>query len=171
MPPAPVLDHLAAACRRVRDRPGAPRWTPPASLHLTVAFFGEVTAPEPLAAALADGPAPGPVDLRLTGAGTFPERGAPRVLWVGVDGSVDALAALSRAAAKAADSVGVPVRNEGRAYRPHLTIGRWPAAAPADPALARALSSYAGPHFAVEEWHLVRSHPGSVYETLESWPL
>jgi 2'-5' RNA ligase len=158
--------------RRVRDRDGAPRWSPPGSRHLTVAFFGEVPdrQVDALTAALAEARTPpGPVRLRLDGAGTFPARGAPRVLWVGVDGEVDALAGLSRSAAAAGAAAGVPVHNEGRAYRPHLTIGRWAAADPADRGVVRPLASYAGPHFAVSGWRLVRSFPGSRYETLASW--
>ena len=86
-----MLDHLDAAVSRVRDRDGAPRWTPRESLHLTVAFFGEVPdrQVDDLTAALAEAETPpGPVRLRLDGAGTFPGRGPPRVLWVGVDGEV-----------------------------------------------------------------------------------
>jgi 2'-5' RNA ligase len=173
VPPGSVLDHLDAAVRRVRDRDGAPRWTARDALHLTVAFFGEVEERRlaSLTGAMAAARTPPPVRLRFDGAGTFPERGAPRVLWVGVDGDVESLAELSREATAAAARAGVPVRNEGRAYRPHLTVGRWPSAAPADRSLVRGLSGYAGPHFAVSDWRLVRSRPGSVYETLASWEL
>ncbi|HEX6754973.1 MAG TPA: RNA 2',3'-cyclic phosphodiesterase [Mycobacteriales bacterium] len=171
VPPASVLDHLDAAVSRVRDRDGAPRWTPRESLHLTVAFFGEVPerrVPD-LTAALAEAPTPPGGRVRLDGAGTFPRRGAPRVLWVGVDGDVDRLAELSRSAAAAAGEAGVPVRNDGRAYRPHLTVGRWAATAPADRGLARALDAYTGPPFDVSSWRLVRSAGG--YHTVAEWPL
>lgn len=174
-PPAAALDHLGSALARLRGRPGEPRWSPRPAQHVTLAFFGDV--PDSRVAALTEalGRVPGgpSVHLRLSGAGTFPGRGAPRVLWVGADGDLDALAALAAGAADAGASVGVASRNEGRPYRPHLTVGRWAAAGPADRRLAAALAGYAGPHFAVDEWELVRSHPGPSprYETLARWPL
>lgn len=179
VPPAPALDHLGSVLARLRARPGdgMPVWTDRAGLHVTVAFFGEVPDGRvpALVAALAAAPTPPPVRLRLDGAGTFPERGAPRVLWVGVDGDVDQLAELARSAAAAGAGAGAPARNAGRAYRPHLTVGRWPAAAPAGRGPARALAGYAGPHFAVPDWRLVRSVPGAAggsrYEPVADWPL
>jgi len=174
-PPAAVLDHLGSALGRLRGRPGEPRWSPRPAQHLTLAFFGDVPDPRaaPLTEALRLVPGGPSVHLRLSGAGTFPGHGPPRVLWVGVDGDLDALAALAGRAATAGASAGVEPRNEGRPYRPHLTVGRWPAAGPADRRLAGLLDGYAGPHFVVDEWELVRSHPGPSprYETLARWPL
>ena len=125
MPPGSALDHLDGALRRLRDRPGAPRWVGRDLQHVTLAFFGavpEATVPA-LTAAVGDALAVAEVHLRLTGAGTFPAKGDPRVLWVGVDGDVEELAELAAAAAEAGRSVGVPI--ERRAYRPHVTVGRW----------------------------------------------
>ena len=175
VPPAPVLDHLGSALVRLRGRPGEPRWSARPAQHVTLAFFGDVPAARvgPLTAALEAVTGSPSVHLRLSGAGTFPERGAPRVLWVGLDGDLAGLAALAGGVAVAGASARVEPRNDGRPYRPHLTVGRWPAAGPADRRLAAALAGYAGPHFAVEEWELVRSHPGPAvrYETLARWSL
>ena len=170
-PPAAVLDDLDRALDRLRDRPGAPRWAKREARHLTLAFFGEV--PESRLAALTEALAAVPgratVHLRLGGAGTFPERGSPRALWVGVDGDVEQLARLARDTRRAARSVGVPV--EARPYRPHLTVGRWRATDEVDRSLVSLLDGYRGPHFAVESWALVRSHlgPHPSYETVASW--
>jgi RNA 2',3'-cyclic 3'-phosphodiesterase len=171
VPPPGALEHLAGSLRRVRDRPGAPRWTGRELQHVTLAFFGEV--PEPLVPRVtaALGPAVAGVDLhlRLAGGGTFPERGDPRVLWVGVDGDVAGLAELAAAAADAGRAAGVPV--DRRPYRPHLTVGRWPATARGDRAVAAALANYAGPHFTAAEVVLMRSHHGADhrYETVRAW--
>lgn len=174
VPPGPALGHLGGALARLRERPGAPRWVGPEAPHVTLAFFGEVPESRvpPLTAALGallSAAGTLPVHLRLSGAGTFPERGAPRVLWVGVDGDLELLAGLAGAAADAARSSGVPV--DRRPYRPHLTVGRWPAAAPADRALVAALHRYTGPHFTAGEVVLMRSHhgPRPRYETLAAW--
>lgn len=171
VPSAAALDHLDGALRRLRERPAAPRWLDRDTQHVTLAFFGEV--PErrvpPLTDALAAALGTPEVHLRLAGAGTFPERGAPRVLWVGVDGDVEVLAGLAGAAADAARASGVPV--ERRPYRPHLTVGRWPAAGAADRAVVAALGNYAGPHFTAGEVVLMRSHhgPRPRYETVAAW--
>lgn len=196
VPPDAALDHLGGALARLRDRPPdpthPPRWVGRDAQHVTLAFFGEVPAgrvPELTAAVGAavaapagssgrsgrSGPAApcGPsVHLRLAGSGTFPERGAPRVLWVGVDGDVDTLAGLAAAAADAARSVGVPV--DRRPYRPHLTVGRWSAAtAPrSGRVLLGALGRYTGPHFTAGQVVLMRSRHGPGpprYETVTTW--
>jgi 2'-5' RNA ligase len=140
-------------------------------LHVTLAFFGNVPDGQvpALVGALGAVPPPPAIQLRLSGAGTFPARGAPRALWVGVDGDVGELATLAREVAAAAETVGVVAANEGRAYRPHLTVGRWPASARADRRLALSVAGYAGPHFSVDGWVLMRSHPQSRYETVARW--
>lgn len=171
MPPPAALDHLGGTLRRLRDRPGGPRWTGRELQHVTLAFFGEVPEARvpPLTGALADVLAPVEVHLRLAGAGTFPARGDPRVLWVGVDGDVEQLAALAGAAADAGRSVGLDV--DRRTYRPHVTVGRWAFSAHGDRKVASALGNYAGPHFTAGEVVLMRSHHGAAprYETVAAW--
>jgi RNA 2',3'-cyclic 3'-phosphodiesterase len=171
VPPESALDHLDGALRRLRDRPGAPRWVGRDLQHVTLAFFGEVpegTVPA-LTAAVGAALAVDALHLRLSGGGTFPARGDPRVLWIGVDGDVERLAGLAEAAADAGRSVGVPI--ERRAYRPHVTVGRWPHSAHGDRRIATRLANYAGPHFTAGEVVLMRSHHGSAprYETVAAW--
>jgi 2'-5' RNA ligase len=171
VPPEPALDHLGGALRRLRDRPGAPRWVGRDLQHVTLAFFGEVPADRvpALTATLGSTLAEVEVHLRLAGAGTFPVKGDPRVLWVGVDGDVEELAGLATAAAGAGRSVGIEV--DRRAYRPHVTVGRWPFSAHGDRRIAGALGNYAGPHFTAGEVVLMRSHHGTAprYETVARW--
>jgi 2'-5' RNA ligase len=166
-----VLDHLDGALRRHRDRPGAPRWVGRELQHVTLAFFGEVpedTVPALTAAVGATLGVAG-LHLRLAGAGTFPAKGDPRVLWIGVDGDVEQLAGLAAAAADAGRSAGVPV--ERRAYQPHVTVGRWSHSAHGDRRIAAGLANYVGPHFTAGEVVLMRSHHGSTprYETIAAW--
>jgi RNA 2',3'-cyclic 3'-phosphodiesterase len=177
VPPAAALDHLGGSLARLQarlsDQVPAPRWVGRDAQHVTLAFFGEV--PETVVPALTDALGAAlvvpPVHLRLASAGTFPARGAPRVLWVGVDGDVAALAALAGAAADAARSVGVPV--DRRPYQPHLTVGRWSAASapPSGRPLVSAFGRYAGPHFVTRSVVLMRSHHGTGprYETVAAW--
>jgi RNA 2',3'-cyclic 3'-phosphodiesterase len=60
----------------------------------------------------------------------FPDRGAPRVLWVGVGGGADELIALQRDLAARIAARGIAL--EARAYHPHLTLARWSRSRPAD---------------------------------------
>lgn len=171
VPPGYAQDHLDGPLRRLHDRPGAPRWVGRELRHVTLAFYGEVPESQipSLTGALGAAVARVDVHLRLAGAGTFPARGDPRVLWVGVDGDVEELAATAAAAADAGRSAGVPV--ERRAYRPHVTVGRWAYSAHGDRRIAAALANYAGPHFTAREVVLMRSHHGSAprYETVATW--
>ena len=104
----------------------AVRWVDPAGAHLTLRFLGDTPcglAPaivEALAGELAGAAAP---TLRLGRLGVFPGRGGPvRVVWAGVDGDTGGLAELRRRVERAAVRLGWAA--EGRAFRPHLTIGR-----------------------------------------------
>ncbi len=158
-----------AAVDRVRDSPGAPRWSAPADLHLTLAFLGEVPHARLAGLLAALGPAVAgspPVTVRLTGAGRFGSR-RPRVLWAGVEGDVDALAVLADRLAAAARHAGVPA--DERPYRPHLTLGRWPGAGTPDAGLVEQLAGDHGPAWAVTEVVLWRSPPGRPYERVIGW--
>lgn len=107
VPPAPVLDHLAAALGPF-DPPLRPE--PRAGWHVTLGFYGDGEDPATRSAWLTDA-VTGLVAprLRLRGAGTFPKVG-----WVGVRADQ----ALSRLALAAGAGVERP-------YRPHLTLARW----------------------------------------------
>lgn len=101
------------------------RWVRPEGVHLTLRFLGWAL-PESLAGietrlreAAAACP---PSAARFSSLGMFPERGSPRVLWLGthLEPSVLELqAACERAAAEAGFDP------EERPFRSHLTLGRW----------------------------------------------
>ncbi|MSW64082.1 MAG: RNA 2',3'-cyclic phosphodiesterase [Actinobacteria bacterium] len=169
-PPAAAVAALVAAVDRVRDDPGAPRWSAPADLHVTLAFLGDVPRARLSGLLPALGPAVAgspPVTLQLTGAGRFGSR-RPRVLWAGVGGDVDALTVLADRLAAAARHAGVPV--DERPFRPHLTLGRWPGAGTPDAALVDRLAGDHGPAWPVTEVVLWRSPPGRPYERVTGWP-
>jgi 2'-5' RNA ligase len=63
-----------------------------------------------------------PLRLTLQGMGCFPTPQRPSVVWVGVGGDVEALAALQQAIEKQAS--GLSEHSEKREFHPHLTIGR-----------------------------------------------
>ena len=105
----------------------------PQQVHLTLAFLGNVLPPlvEPLTALMTQPiTAIAPFRIGVGGLGVFPPRGAPRVLWLGLTAGVTQLHELHREVAARIASLRIPL--EERAFRPHLTIGRWRTARPSD---------------------------------------
>ena len=116
--PQNVAERLLLLCGGL----SAARWTPPEQLHLTLAFIGEVdgTLFLDIREALADIAAP-VFDLRLSGAGVFPPRGEPRVLWAGV-APEPALVHLHKKVTACLQRAGVEL--ERRKFSPHITLAR-----------------------------------------------
>lgn len=126
---AAVVGELAACGEELRRRSTqAPHaritWVPPDRLHVTVRFIGEVDKPRAraIAAALEPMLRVAPFALEIHGVGTFPERGAPRVVWAGIGRGADALGAVEAEVSTRLDQCGVP--REPRPYHPHVTLAR-----------------------------------------------
>ncbi len=130
-----VADEQRRALRRVRERSSL-RLVDAQQVHVTLAFLGEV--PPPLSDRVADAmqqPVTGvmPFQLRIGGLGVFPARGAPRVLWLGVQHGARELIAVHSAVARRLEALRVML--EDRAFHPHVTIARWRDARPSDRSL------------------------------------
>ena len=165
---ATIQDSLA------RDGIRGIRWVNPGGVHLTLRFCGEVS-PETvdrLTRALAPGVPCPPFSVGIGGLGTFPLRGAPRVLFV----AAKEAAPVAKVAAWVEDrvvSAGLP--REPRPFHPHLTLGRFrPGARPLDRELletscARDLGPLPVDRIVMFESHLEPA--GARYEALQSFPL
>lgn len=101
------------------------QWVSPAAMHLTLKFLGDRVdagvAPalvDALAAATRRRPA---FDLSVRGIGAFPEPGAARVLWAGLQAPAE-LAALRESIEQRLEDIGFP-RGQ-REFSPHVTVGR-----------------------------------------------
>jgi RNA 2',3'-cyclic 3'-phosphodiesterase len=161
-------------------RAGLPvRWVAPGGAHLTLKFLGSTDRAlvGPIGTALgAVAARHRPLSLRTGPPGAFPNPRRPRVLWLGLDGALDRLAALQGDVEDALADLGFP--REARAFRPHLTLGRARegAAWPGPDAFAAAFAGVpkvAAP-LPVERIHLMRSElgPGGArYTTLHDAPL
>ncbi len=115
---------------QLRPRLGGIRLVRPEGIHLTLRFLGhtEPVQVERMREALERAAlACPPVDARVAALGTFPERGSPRVLWLGIEVPPDVLA-LQEACERAARRAGF--EPEPRGFRAHLTLGRWRERAP-----------------------------------------
>lgn len=127
---ARLREAMSGLQARLRPRLGGIRFVRPEGIHLTLRFLGDTTPPQVetlrplLAAAAAACP---PVEVPVAGLGTFPERSAPRVLWLGLDVPA-AVHDLQRACERAARTAGF--EREERPFKAHLTLGRWRDRAP-----------------------------------------
>lgn len=124
--PAAARAEVAGLLAQVRQATALRvKWVKPAQMHLTLAFFGEVTPEfvEKVKGQLA-GVAPQfkPIACRLSGCGAFPSPGRARVLWAGMSEGRDRLVLLHRAVNDALRPVGF--EPESRPFSPHLTLGR-----------------------------------------------
>ena len=103
----------------------AVRWVSPASIHLTLRFLGntEDELLPKLAGALDSlGLLHHPFELKIDAVGCFPNPRRPRVIWVGLEDPQQRLAPLQQGTEALAQALGCPA--EGRAFHPHLTLGR-----------------------------------------------
>ena len=116
---ADVLTPLRAQQRNVR-------WVREETLHVTLAFLGELgeaevhkahTVVREIAATQA------PFRVSLTGLGVFPTPARPRVILLGLSDPTP-VHALYRVFEHKRPQLGIPA--EGRAYHPHVTLGRVP---------------------------------------------
>jgi 2'-5' RNA ligase len=165
--PREIREAVAAYAARLRREFLAARasWPRPESLHLTLKFLGEVEAIRldalhHAAAAAADWLAP--FELTIDGTGTFPPRGAARVLWLGVRDDSGQLSRLQLRLDEECARVGFP--RESKPFRPHLTLARARAFQRAEIVAARDEAHRGtpfGPHaFQVTGFVLMRSELG-----------
>jgi 2'-5' RNA ligase len=120
-------DWVASIQQRLgaRARTDCLRWVRAEHLHLTLVFMGAVTSEQMprIEDAMNCDVRADPFAMELGGCGAFPERGAPRVLWVGVRRGADRITSLQQSVASRLAGLGVPF--EARPFHPHLTVARW----------------------------------------------
>jgi 2'-5' RNA ligase len=177
LPPPQVVEDLAAFLEPRQEAGRELRWTDEQQWHVTVAFMASV--PERVLDGLVDDVAASvasrrPLSLRCKGAGAFPHPGAARVLWAGLEGDTDALAAVARGVRRACSHAGGSP--EGGPFHPHVTLAR--ARRPLEATRwLRVLDGYAGPRWTASELTVVASHLGEGrghrprYEVLATLPL
>jgi len=161
--PAEVKALLQRLQAELRPRAPGIRWAEVQGTHLTLFFMGATPDErlEPVLRAMRDVAAVArPFELKTTTLGAFPKPSQPRVVWLGVEGEREALAALQAEVVDALVSLGW--KREERPFAPHLTLGRAKRDATAAElgAVAGALRAIGEPpavRFAVREIVLMRS--------------
>jgi 2'-5' RNA ligase len=123
LPDAPRA-NLAEAVANLERLQWPVKWVGRDHYHLTLKFYGDV---EPgraaaiagmLAEAARNVPA---LDMSLDGLGAFPTPQRARVLWAGLTGPPD-LELLQDRVERGSEALGFPL--EGKAFCPHVTLGR-----------------------------------------------
>jgi 2'-5' RNA ligase len=118
-------EEIARSSAAVRERLGPQTkasWVKADRMHLTLCFFGNADQmlEERIKAAL-DSPIRQPAfDLSFSGLGLFPERGSPRVLWLGVSGGADELGRIERLLHNRLN-----LERDHAEFKPHLTLARF----------------------------------------------
>ena len=110
-------------------------------LHLTLVFIGHVAdeAAAPFVDVMTGPLAQPPFEMELCGVGVFPPRGAPRVLWAGIEQGAREVARVQELVASRLERLGVA--REARPYHPHVTLARWRDSRPSDAAPVRTIRS------------------------------
>lgn len=99
------------------------RWLAPEQMHLTLSFLGSV--PEDIATTLKENLGTiewKPFFLPLSGFGTFPSKGRPNILWIGVGTGHPHLFQLHKRVQEAALRAGL--EPDLRSFHPHVTVAR-----------------------------------------------
>ena len=161
---AEVRLRVAGHIDRLRDVVPGVRvsWEREEKLHITLKFLGEIAQSrlQTLAGAASRAVrSTEPFNLALEGAGAFPARGLPRILWLGITDATGLLAQLQSNLEEECERAGFA--REERPFRPHLTIARIRA-----PQAARKLArvhqemGFEAMEFSVNEMVLMRSELG-----------
>lgn len=119
-------ENLASAVGRMRNSAQSVRWVDPRGAHLTLKFIGELEEQRVPEAVRALRKAAGEVasfSMSVTGLGSFPPRGKPRVIWAGVEETGGRLHKLADGVEEELHRA-LGVDREKREFIPHVTLGR-----------------------------------------------
>ncbi len=117
---AHYIDQLHSAFPGVRAS-----WLREDNLHLTLKFLGDVPVTRlPALSDAADEAARSiqAFNMIVSGCGSFPPRGQPKVLWIGIDDAEDNLSRLHQGLEESCAVAGF--ERDARDFHPHLTIAR-----------------------------------------------
>lgn len=167
-PPPAIRNHLIEI---MGDAEGL-RWQSDGQLHITLRFIGEVDGRTADDIASTLGRIGGQTAaLRLSGVGTFESKGRVHTLWAGV-APKEPLHALHKKIDRAMTALGL--QQDGRAYRPHITIARTGGRAPDLAAFLARHADLSSEAFTPDWFGLYESKStaeGQVYDCVAKYPL
>ena len=118
-----LLEHIERLRSSVPEVKAS--WSRETNVHLTLKFVGEIqrdSVPEFSNAVSRSVEGVAPFSIVLEGAGVFPKRRDPRVLWIGITDKEGRLGELHSRLEAECFAVGFP--KEERPFHPHLTLAR-----------------------------------------------
>ena len=121
-----VYSDILLLQRRLDKYDLAIRWVNPADIHLTLKFLGDINNKEigTILSSLADVVrSHQSFSLNLLGIGVFPDLSCPRVIWMGIEKGKKECVSLQKDIEGSVNSA--KVKQENRAFSPHLTIGKF----------------------------------------------
>lgn len=123
--PLNVRDAVVSVQRAFAGAGSDVKWVEAENIHLTMRFLGEITEVQrqaigSLLAEVARSRAP--IEAALSEVGTFPERGMPRVIWVGIGQGADQLSRMAEEIERGLAALSIP--SEERRFVAHVTLGR-----------------------------------------------
>ena len=124
--PAEVKQALGRIQGKLKNASRAPvRWVDPGIIHLTLKFLGDIDTEvvEIITAAMEEAVRGMPsFDITVGGLGVFPNLQRVQIVWVGMSGELEKLNQLQQRIEANLTPLGF--KPEGRAFTPHLTLGR-----------------------------------------------
>jgi 2'-5' RNA ligase len=125
--PEAAAREAARVLDRLQSAGGDVKWVSPENLHVTLRFLGDTDegrVPALVAAVSDAAEGVSPFSVVLGAAGTFPPRGTPRVVWLGIGRGAKEIADLARRAEDRLVARGLVGEPETRPFRAHVTLGR-----------------------------------------------
>ena len=176
--PCEIRNNIIEVLKEVRRLNLNVRWVKIENIHITVLFIGNITPEgiseigDDIGSICSDY---GPFDVSVKGLGVFPNLRHPRIFWVGLDGEIERMACLRDDLQKQLLKFGL--KEERRAFKPHLTIGRFRNPGKDKSQLEDVILRYeniAGSVCTIDELILFKSElkpGGAEYTGLKSWKL
>jgi len=171
--------EITGAIQRFQARTGPEisgiRWTNPATCHLTLKFFGDISPERARAIESTLRPVVDEISafqLEFSGVGQFPPKGPPAVIWFGVTQGKSALLALEQSIHQRL--VEADIGFDNKTFIPHLTIGRAVRNQRPNTRALKKHKQHTPGCMTVEGFSLMKSTltpKGPVYETVAHFPL
>jgi len=177
-PPENILPEMSRLQEKLkREITGSLSWTRPQSNHLTLKFFGDISAADVdgiCNAARKQAVRVAPFLLKVEKPGIFPNWHKPRVLWLGTSGDTERLAMLQSKLEDDFEMLGFP--RENRPFRAHFTLARIkiPQRAAGLEAATTKIINFSAGEFQVKELILFQSKltsQGAIHTKLATIPL
>jgi len=125
-PPEDILRKISGLQEKLKcEISGRISWTRPHGQHLTLKFFGDISADDVkniCTAVQKHTASETSLNLKIEKLDVFPDAHRPRVLWCGTTGDVERLSALQKKIGGDFAKIGFPA--EDRPFRAHLTLAR-----------------------------------------------